>query len=98
MSDNTERAVPKLVDFGLAKILGPNELTNETFGTIGYCAPEVLKKDYYSYSCDLWSLGCLIYAMFCGYLPFDDKLTNNIAKMTIENDLVFKEKVWINVS
>jgi serine/threonine protein kinase len=44
MSDNSERAVPKLVDFGLAKIIGPNERSTEPFGTLGYVAPEVLSK------------------------------------------------------
>lgn len=30
------------MDFGLARILGPDCLTNEPFGTVGYCAPEIL--------------------------------------------------------
>lgn len=42
MTDDSENAQPKLVDFGLSKILGPNEKTNEPFGTLGYVAPEVL--------------------------------------------------------
>jgi serine/threonine protein kinase len=44
MSDNTEESIPKLVDFGLAKMIGPNEKALEPFGTLGYVAPEVLKK------------------------------------------------------
>jgi len=44
MSDNSERSIPKVVDFGLAKIIGPNETATEPFGTLGYVAPEVLKK------------------------------------------------------
>ena len=42
MSDDTDNATPKLVDFGLALILGPCETTREPFGTLGYTAPEVL--------------------------------------------------------
>jgi len=42
MSDNSETSLPKLVDFGLAKMIGPNELALEPFGTLGYVAPEVL--------------------------------------------------------
>ena len=57
MTDNTDAAVPKLVDFGLAKMIGPNEKADEPFGTLGYVAPEVLRKEPYSFSCDLWSLG-----------------------------------------
>lgn len=44
MSDDTNRSIPKLVDFGLAKFIGPNEKANEPFGTLGYVAPEVLLK------------------------------------------------------
>lgn len=43
MTDDSERAVAKLVDFGLSKIIGPGEGARETCGTLGYCAPEVLK-------------------------------------------------------
>ena len=60
MSDHTDDALPKLVDFGLAKIMGPSEKADEPFGTLGYVAPEVLKKEPYSFGCDLWSLGCII--------------------------------------
>jgi len=44
MSDSTDKSQPKLVDFGLAKIIGPSETATEPFGTLGYVAPEVLKK------------------------------------------------------
>jgi serine/threonine protein kinase len=71
MSDPSDKAVPKLVDFGLAKIIGPNEKSNEPFGTVGYVAPEVLKKEPYSFSCDIWSLGCITYALLSGSLPYD---------------------------
>lgn len=44
MTDSTENSIPKIVDFGLAKMLAPNQKANEPFGTIGYVSPEVLKK------------------------------------------------------
>lgn len=71
MSDNTIRSIPKLVDFGLAKFVGPNEKAIEPFGTLGYVAPEVLLKQPYSFACDMWSLGCIMYALLSGCLPFD---------------------------
>ena len=42
MSDETNAAHVKLVGFGLAKIIGPDCLMREPFGTVGYCAPEIL--------------------------------------------------------
>jgi len=44
MTDNSDNAKPKIVDFGLTKLIGPSETTNEPYGTLGYIAPEVLKK------------------------------------------------------
>jgi serine/threonine protein kinase len=47
MTDNTEEGLPKLVDFGLSKIIGPLEKADDPFGTVGYAAPEILKKRSY---------------------------------------------------
>ena len=44
MSNITDDAIPKIVDFGLAKIIGPSNTASEPFGTLGYVAPEVLRK------------------------------------------------------
>ena len=98
MSDNTEAGVPKLVDFGLAKMIGPNEKADEPFGTLGYVAPEVLKKEPYSTSCDLWSYGCIIYALLSGSLPFDHESQKETIKMTLENKLEFDLPCWSNIS
>lgn len=71
MSDVSNSAIPKIVDFGLSKIIGPNEKSREPFGTVGYVAPEVLRQKPYSFSCDVWSIGCIMYALISGSLPFD---------------------------
>ena len=34
MTDNTDDADIRLLDFGLSKIIGPNEFCNEPFGTL----------------------------------------------------------------
>jgi calcium-dependent protein kinase len=98
MSDNSDRSVPKVVDFGLAKIIGPSETATEPFGTLGYVAPEVLKKQPYTYSCDVWSFGCIIYAMLSGSLPFDHESQKETIRMTLEDRLVFDLPCWNNIS
>lgn len=90
MNDNTQSAIPKLCDFGLARIVGPNETATEPFGTLGYVAPEVLKKEPYSFSADLWSLGCMIHALLTGTLPFDSETSAETIKMTLEDPLLFE--------
>ena len=42
MSDASPASKPKIVDFGLAQILGSSETSNDNYGTPGYIAPEVL--------------------------------------------------------
>jgi serine/threonine protein kinase len=98
MSDNSERSIPKVVDFGLAKIIGPNETATEPFGTLGYVAPEVLRKQPYSFSCDVWSFGCIIYAMLSGSLPFDHESQKETIRMTLEEKLVFDLPCWTKIS
>lgn len=98
MTDNSEHSVPKLVDFGLAKIIGPTEKSDEPFGTLGYVAPEVLKKEPYSFSCDLWSLGCICYALLSGSLPFDHHSQQETIKMTLTAPLIFDLPCWNQVS
>lgn len=45
MSSDDDDACVKIADFGLATLLGPNQTASDPYGTLGYTAPEVLKKD-----------------------------------------------------
>ena len=58
----------KLADFGLAEKL--NKRSNRCAGTFGYVAPEILAEKPYGTASDIWSLGCLLYAMLTVTLPF----------------------------
>ena len=98
MTDSSSKAIPKLVDFGLAKMIGPDEKADEPFGTLGYVAPEILSKKPYTHHCDLWSLGCIIYALMCSSLPFDHDEQKETIRMTIEDPVTFDSSTWKNFS
>jgi maternal embryonic leucine zipper kinase len=69
----------KLIDFGLcAKPKGGIENHLYTCcGSPAYAAPELIAgSKYLGGEADLWSMGVLLYALLCGFLPFDD---DNIA-------------------
>jgi len=98
MSNESDLAVPKIVDFGLSKIIGPNQTSNEPFGTLGYVAPEVLKKESYQFSCDVWSIACISYALLSGALPFDHKDSKELIRLTLEEPVSFGAANWNKAS
>ena len=77
----------KLTDFGLSKILSNSEKTYTICGTVQYLAPEILYGEGYNKAVDWWSLGCIMYEMLTGKLPFK-QLKNG--KLNIE---VYKKEI-----
>uniref|UniRef100_A0A3Q1K8F0 Maternal embryonic leucine zipper kinase n=1 Tax=Anabas testudineus TaxID=64144 RepID=A0A3Q1K8F0_ANATE len=66
----------KLIDFGLCAKpkggLGYELMT--CCGSPAYAAPELIQgKAYIGSEADVWSMGVLLFALLCGYLPFDDE-------------------------
>jgi serine/threonine protein kinase len=60
----------KITDFGLSKIIVPNEIMHDSCGTPAYVAPEVLNKTGYFKEVDIWSTGVILYTMISRSLPF----------------------------
>ena len=99
MTEDSDSADMKLLDFGLSKIIGPSETCLEPFGTISYVAPEVLQEKPYDQKSDLWSVGIITYLLLCGCLPFDDENDEKeIARQTIQDPVPFYNVLWKNLS
>ena len=92
MTNNSDGAFPKLVDFGFAKIIGPDEELNEHYGSRGYTSPEILCKKPYRFESDIWSLGVLLYTMFAAALPFASYERDEMDRMVKEDELKFDEE------
>uniref|UniRef100_A0A8R1YNI3 non-specific serine/threonine protein kinase n=1 Tax=Pristionchus pacificus TaxID=54126 RepID=A0A8R1YNI3_PRIPA len=62
--------VYKLGDFGFAKRPERNTLMESPCCTPFYAPPEVICRERYNKSCDMWSLGVAMYILLSGYPPF----------------------------
>ena len=95
MTDISDTADIRLLDFGLSKIVGNEEKCTEPYGTLSFVAPEVLQGKPYDKSVDLWSIGIITFLLLCGYLPFDDKHSEReIARQTIQDPVPYEKKIW----
>jgi len=68
----TEEGIAKLMDFGLAKIIGKPSITQEGIivGTVAYVAPEIALGKGADAKSDLYSFGAVLYEMVTGKPPF----------------------------
>jgi calcium-dependent protein kinase len=66
-------------------------------GTPFYISPEVLSGNY-DESCDLWSAGCILYCMLCGYPPFYGDDNQEIMTKVMMRNYVFEGEEWMSVS
>uniref|UniRef100_W5K3N1 Ribosomal protein S6 kinase n=1 Tax=Astyanax mexicanus TaxID=7994 RepID=W5K3N1_ASTMX len=105
-TDESENSEIKVIDFGFARLKPPdNQLLKTPCFTLQYAAPEILTYDGYDESCDLWSLGVILYTMLSGQVPFqcqEKSLTHTsaeeIMKKIKHGDFSFQGEAWRNVS
>ncbi len=77
----------KIVDFGLSNTYKQGELLKTACGSPCYAAPEMIAgRRYNGLPADIWSLGIILYAMICGYLPFEDPNTSKLYKKILSCD------------
>ena len=116
---NSEDSPIKLCDFGFAK-LDNGDLMTPQF-TPYYVSPQVLEAQRrhrrerssvsvsspytYDKSCDMWSLGVIIYILMCGYPPFYSEhptsrraIDRNMRRKIMSGTYQFPEREWARVS
>merc|ERR1719320_2030056 len=75
----------KLIDFGTSKIVRWGKHYHQLNGSPYYIAPEVLDGKY-NQSCDMWSMGVILFVLVFGFPPFFDSSSDGSNKaLTYKN-------------
>jgi calcium/calmodulin-dependent protein kinase I len=91
----------KIADFGFAKrIVDPNKpnCLSTQCGTPNYVAPEILEGTPYGCTCDMWSLGVIVYCLLGGYPPFVENNQRNLFRRIRKGQYEFDPRYWGEVS
>ncbi|XP_071444620.1 titin homolog [Hetaerina americana] len=88
----------KLIDFGLAKKLNPDEPVRVLFGTPEFIPPEIINYEPIGVSSDMWSVGVVCYVLLSGLSPFmGDNDAETFANIT-RADFDFEDEAFEAIS
>ncbi|EFC42108.1 predicted protein [Naegleria gruberi] len=81
----------KISDFGFCGILKNKDKTfTDLVGTESWCAPEILNREPYDgLKSDVWSLGCILYALLTGCFAFDHDDPHELLKLIQQVQIQF---------
>ena len=79
----------KIIDFGLSNFFDGEHNLITPCGSPCYASPEMVSGHKYNgFNIDIWATGIILFAMVCGYLPFEhsdkDKLFEQILKAKLD--------------
>ena len=84
----TYRGEVRILDFGLAKLVGQTRLTQSgsTLGTASYMSPEQAQGEEVDQRTDIWSFGIVFYEMLTGRVPFKGEFQPAVVYSILNED------------
>lgn len=77
----------KIADFGIAKAATSNTITSNVMGSVHYTSPEQARGGFSDERSDIYSLGCTMFEMLTGHVPFDGETTVAIAIKHVQEEM-----------
>ena len=94
ITQQNDFGIIKIMDFGLSKIVSPQEKMVDGYGSLSYVAPEVLLRTPYNKEVDIWSVGVILFYILCGHLPFRGSKEDVVANKIVFELPEFDEDEW----
>jgi eukaryotic-like serine/threonine-protein kinase len=100
------RTLVKLLDFGIAKLSSPDgpgsggvqkTRTGMMMGTPGYLSPEQARGKNVDHRTDIYALGCMVFEIVCGRLPFVADNAMDIVLMHMTEPAVRASNIWPDI-
>ncbi|KER22734.1 hypothetical protein T265_09218 [Opisthorchis viverrini] len=99
LTNNQNRCLIKVTDFGLSKLVDGNTMLRTFCGTPTYLAPEVLRtagSGTYTSAIDVWSLGVIL---LVGYPPFtEERKDHDLQTQIVQGLYDFPDIYWKAIS
>ncbi len=98
----TKDGTPKLLDFGIAKLLKTDvdlqTATQNFVFTPEYASPEQVRGEQLTTATDIYSLGVILYELLAGTLPYrtDGRNIGEIIKIVCETDPLAPSRGWLD--
>ena len=93
---NIGNSTLKIIDFGLSRILGKFELSNDPYGSLCFKAPELIEHLPYDFKVDIWAIGVTIYYLVYKELPFEKGSKEEIKYNIVHENVPFHRNIFIN--
>lgn len=84
----TDNGMVKVADFGIAKAISKKTITygGNIVGSVHYISPEQARGEPVNRTSDIYSVGCVLYEMLTGRMPFDADSPITVALKHIHDD------------